>query len=360
MKKRYLAIILATALVFVMAGVGTMAWFTNEATSSNNTFQAGTLILGYNNNGTDVSNEFASLTFDNLSPGGDPTDVSTTELKNVGTLPFYLYRITADNFVDNNDDDIDDLLLDDVLMVSVLIKDEFGVEREVFRGKLTQLKEENGGYFDPMYFIDPQETREMKMKVWMDETADNFYQGLSMSCDFTVYASQHAMPLPGETGNYEYLATCESFDPSGNLRTDVGYFKVYGKNNGTSVSFQYRWHTANGVPIPDPGTNKDWYELRIKHHTGDPNKEIFIKVPNSSGDEIQVTDLNNINHPSLAGYITFNNTNEIVTIEKAFFDELELVSNDPIWDTIEVQFYGKTHHGPWDRITDYVWFDLGF
>lgn len=360
MKNKPLTIMIITALLFAMIGVGTMAWFTSTAISENNVFETGTLELGTGLVGSaeeDVANEFASLTFNDLSPGGDPTAMKQTLLKNVGSLPFYIYRITADDFTDNNDDDIDDTMLDEVLMIEISITDENENEVKVFRGRLKQLLEENGGYFDPMYHLAPQDTCDMILKVWMNDDAGNDYQGLSMSCDFTVYARQIEMPLPGDSEKYEYLASSDVYDGNGNPMNDNNYFQAWGKNEGNLVKFQYRWYDqVQGIRISDPDVDLDWYELRIKHHTGDANQEIIIKVPNNSGGEIEVYDNDNRLTTVPADSLDFDYHTDTVTMSQEFFNAIGGAS----WDTIEVQFYGKTHQGDWDRTTPYTWWNLPY
>jgi len=78
--------LLTLVAVAAVVGGGTMALFSDDATSSNNTFSSGTLDLKLSNNGTSFSQN-VSKTFgaDNLAPGDDiPLDKLT--IKNDGTI----------------------------------------------------------------------------------------------------------------------------------------------------------------------------------------------------------------------------------------------------------------------------------
>lgn len=253
MNKKVLAVAMAVVLICAAAGAGTMAWFTSAATSSGNQFTAGTLILGSEVNGNDVYEEFATLEFKDMEPGQPPVKVLDTDLKNVGSLPFYLYRMTASNIVDNNsENNIDDMILDDVLMLKIFIGGE-----QVYYGKLSQLVEENGGFFDPIYGIEPGETRELMIEAELPATTGNAYQGLRMKCDLNIFAAQEEMPVTGQ--------------PPLGTRYDLGatsIFSVEGYNSNNYVNFDWDW-TPN-----DNLLGSEYYELRIKHETGDTTTEI--------------------------------------------------------------------------------------
>ncbi len=258
MKKRLLIMSLAVVLVCSMAGVGTMAWYTSQSTSTGNEFQTGTLTLGGIIDDEDVVNQFATVSFDNMEPGEPPTKVQTTVLKNVGSLPFYLYRITASELVDDNTENgVDDTILNDVLLIDITIGGE-----HVYSGSISQLIEENGGYFDPIYDVQPGNTHDMVINAYMDEDAGNEYQGLSMTCDLTVYATQSETPIQGEPE--EAWHDME--------QGDVTNFSVKGRNHESWILgedlVQYDW---DWQPNDD---EFEYYEIMIKHETGDPNAEI--------------------------------------------------------------------------------------
>lgn len=253
MNKKILALAMTVVLICTAAGVGTMAWFTSASTSSGNEFQAGTLILGSENNGQDVYEEFATLEFEDMEPGQPPVKVLETELKNVGSLPFYLYRMTASGIEDNNSqNNLDDMILDDVMRLKIFIEGEL-----VYYGKLSQMVEENGGFFDPIYGIQPGEERTLTIEAELPASTGNGYQGLSIKCDLNIFAAQEEMPVPGE------LPLGTRYDLG-----DTNIFSVEGYNSNSYVNFDWDW-TPN-----DSLFGREHYELRIKHETGDTTTEI--------------------------------------------------------------------------------------
>lgn len=301
-----------------MAGVGTMAWFTSGATSSNNTFVTGTLTLGGVIEGNDVHNQFATLTFENMSPGGDPTEMGTTTLKNVGSLPFYLYRITASNFVDNNlENSIDDTILDEVLMINISIGDE-----EVYNGRLSELVEENGGFFDPVYDVAPGETKDMVIKAYMDPNAGNTYQGLSMSADLTVHATQNDTPISGQpSSNPVFLGTTEIFNATGENYTD---------GNGVEwLRFTWNWDLEEWNTY----TDKDELRLRFKHEVGTPDAEVYEAVMWYTN-EIQLTGLT---QDQVQFNTDWNTPTDQIWVKRSAFPES--------WETIAVEVSGGLNNG---------------
>lgn len=256
MNKKLLAVSMAIILICTAAGIGTMAWFTSSATSSGNQFESGTLILGSEDNGQDVYEKFATLKFEDMEPGDPPVLALETELKNVGSLPFYLYRMTAANIVDNNpENSVDDKILDGVMMLKISIEGE-----QVYYGKLSQLLEENGGFFDPIYDVQPGEFRTLRIEAELPATTGNAYQGLSMQCDLNIFAAQKEMPVTGQLPL--------------NTRYDLGstsLFSVEGYNTSNYTNFDWDW-TPN-----DTLFGREYYELRIKHETGDTTTQIQEK-----------------------------------------------------------------------------------
>lgn len=243
MKKRFLASILAVTMMFALAGAGTMAWFTSQDKSEGNTFTAGTLIVGGDDSVADADLYFARVAFENMEPGQPPQKLETTTIKNRGSLPFYLYRLTADNFSEDES-------LDSVLNINVKIGGE-----EVYSGKISQLREDNGGFFDPIKDIQPGTELPMEIEVFMDPTAENEFQGTSMTCDLTIYASQNEKPSPGEpTGTKVNLGS-------------TSLFRIEGYNTNGWVNFDWNW-TPNDVL-------REEYLLKIKHHNGDATTTIY-------------------------------------------------------------------------------------
>nr|WP_279380044.1 TasA family protein [Sporosalibacterium faouarense] len=259
-----MGVILVVILICSMAGAGTMAWFTSQATSDNNVFAAGTLILGSEGaNNDDIYNTFEKVEFPDMEPGQPFVQVQETILKNVGSLPFYLYRMTASQLEDNNlNNEIDDTKLNDVLTLKITLKDmeEDADEEQVYYGKLSQLKLDNGGFFDPIYDVRPGEKKVMKIYAELPPEVTNEYQGLSMICDLTLYAKQNNVPIQGDPQNQWHDLQQGS----------VTNFSVKGINHRpllrNLVTFDWDWN-------PDD-SDYEFYEIMIKHETGDPNAQI--------------------------------------------------------------------------------------
>ena len=323
MNKRILAVTLAVVLVCTAAGIWTIAWFTSAATSSGNQFTAGTLILGSEVEGNDVYEEFATLEFRDMEPGEPPVKVLETELKNVGSLPFYLYRMTASGITDNNSENgKDDKILDDVMMLKIFIENE-----QVYYGKLSQLLEENGGFFDPIYGIQPGEERTLVIEAELPAETGNEYQGLCMKCDLNIYAAQNEMPVPGQP-------------PLGTIYNlgSTSLFSVEGYNSNNHVNFDWDW-TPN-----DSLFGSEYYELKIKHETGETTTNIEeIRIILYTNEQVISVDGINKNDVSVDW------GEDLVRIRRSAFPS--------DWDGFEVQMTGA-QNGNSPQTIPYQYFSL--
>ncbi|HHV71630.1 MAG TPA: hypothetical protein GXX38_03330 [Clostridia bacterium] len=319
MKRRLIISMVAVALICSLAGAGTLAYFRSVATSSSNTFVAGTLLLGgVDEYGNDMIEKFASLKgIGNIKPG-EPRDVGTTQLKNVGTLPLKLYRITAFNFQGDLDfKDEQGRSLDDVMNLIIKIGDE-----QVYEGKFSELVEENGGFFDPIVNMLPQEKRDMTLSILMDATAGNEFQGKTFSCDLKVWATQNEVPENGEP-----LGTVVDLGSS-NVGDGVivdSWFSVKGYNDATYANFDYDWHPDDLI--------FERYVLKIKHEKGSPDNiidahQLVIIFPISRQIEVEG------DGPLNESHVTVDWSEDIVKIAKA-----PLLAAG--WDGFEVAFEGS-------------------
>jgi predicted ribosomally synthesized peptide with SipW-like signal peptide len=321
MNKRILAVAMAVVIICAAAGAGTMAWFTSSATSTGNDFTTGTLILGGVGDDGDTPHVFKNVKFEAMEPGEPPEKVQTTILKNVGTLPFYLYRLTASELTGDTE-------LDDVLNVKVTIgNDEIG-NTVVYQDSLSKMVESNGGHFNRIYNVEPRDTVDMVIEVFMDESAGNTYQGLSMTCDFTVYAAQDPSQMNGvPEGAKEYIGRAENpvLDP-------FVYFDVYGKNTANDTIFTYEWNIVDLTPYVD------YYDIHIKHHRGTPGVELDIRTRVLSNDILSVK-VNGVDMTEeLKGYISWDALLNQVTIKKALY---EVVFDGETVQALDIQFAGS-------------------
>lgn len=370
MNKRVLAVAMAVVLICAAAGAGTMAWFTSSATSTGNDFKTGTLKLGgKGENGEDTIETFEKVEFKDMEPGEPPEKLESTILRNVGTLPFYLYRLTASTLRDDNpDNDKDDTALNEMLLIDVLIGGE-----HVFHGRLSEMVETNGGHFDPIYRIGRGEEKEMEIFAYLDPAADNKYQDLSMSCDFTVYANQDPSQLPGNSGGWENIGVSETHD--GNVSFILGgktytiglvkdvNFSVTGKNNTDNMQFKYTWNKVEeeafklfGLTIK-PFDYADYYDVVIKHHSGLPNMNLvvrtyprfrFLEIYIAEDKDVEAGDYGDLApRTDLKAYVSVDEDSDILTIDKGIFGAAFNTSGNDgdDWEIIDVMFKGALLDG---------------
>ncbi len=312
MNKKLVALVLVTVIAFAAAGVGTMAWFTSQATSEANSFQAGTLSIG-----TGTGNQFASIVVNDMAPGL-PVHQGTTTLQNNGSLPLKLYRINASNIIDEGG-------LDAVLDVEAFID---GIS--VYTGKLSLLVQENGGFFNPIMNIAAGKEMNLELVVTMNESAGNIYQNKQLKCDFTILAAQEEMPLPGQTDGWTNIANSDGGSNRG--------FSVDGRNSNNSIEYRFNWRE-------NPGVLFEQADIYVKHQTGDVDSHVQLirlliltqKVEVEEG----VLDANDI---------SVNWLNKVITINKNALPEE--------WKIIDVKFGGKPSAIGNYYATDYVGWHL--
>ncbi len=83
MKKRLVITLVLVGLLAFGVGMGTFAWFTSSATSTNNTFATGTLTIGLDD-ADDEADIAAKFEETNWQPGSSAT--ATVDVENRGTL----------------------------------------------------------------------------------------------------------------------------------------------------------------------------------------------------------------------------------------------------------------------------------
>lgn len=311
-KKLIIAVILVT-LVFAAAGVGTMAWFTSQVTSTENTFQTGTLALSGSQ-----GQQFASLVVSDMQPGM-PVHEGSTILRNNGTLPLKLYRINTGNIVDPDG-------LDEVLDIEVFVG-----ATSVYTGKLSQLVSGNGGYFNPIMNVPAGQELELKLVVTMSEDANNDYQGKELTTDFTVHAAQENMPLPGEEEGWTQIASSNGGASKG--------FNIDGRNTNNAVQYRFNWRQNTGILA-------EMAEIYVKHQTGDVDSQVqLIRILwNTSKIEVQEGHIE-------AHEVNVNWSRHIVSIDKSAFP------NE--WEIIDVKFGGiPSLLDPSHYTTDFVGWHL--
>lgn len=246
-------VLLAVTVTCIFAAGVTYTLFSSQVRSEENSFTAGTLRLGGVFGKDSVAEKFAHLSLFGIKPG-QTTLLGSTKLKNLGTLPFKLYRITTSNV-------IDDAKLSEMLNIKVKMDDEL-----VYEGKLSQLVESNGGYFDTIGNVTPGSVRNLSFEASMNKDAGNDYQNKTVTCDLNIYATQNEVPSNGENGVPVRFGPAK--DENGNAAENT--FSVDVKNTNKDVEFTWDWQ---------PSDDKSWgsfeyYILEIKHESGDPTTDV--------------------------------------------------------------------------------------
>ncbi|WP_202708156.1 TasA family protein [Sporosalibacterium faouarense] len=230
MKKRLVLSLLLVGLLAFSAGMGTFAWFASQATSSNNTFAAGTLTVSLEGQDTE-QNDFS---IDGpIQPGdivtrdsnGDP-GYATIEIVNSGSLDLGYF----DNFVlDDDPNDETDTKLAEAIYIknwknslwktdgdegyTQLWEDHFiveGVGQYPFfnnttdansDGKISLAEWLNDGNTQmgipngwDVGGLKPGSKFVQQFELAFDENANNDYQGLSLTGKFKVVAGQVNIP----------------------------------------------------------------------------------------------------------------------------------------------------------------------
>lgn len=367
--KKVMALLLSTIVVTCTAAAfGTKAYFTDKSQSVQNTFKTGTLILGSgdsNSKDNDKMHEFQKIDVSNIQPSLELREYGTTKLKNVGTLPMKLYRITASDVVDDNPE------IDANLAVQIEINGQ-----KVYYGRIKDLKEENGGYFDPIYNIAPQQQVELKVSVKMNSLSTNDRQDKKLIYNLNVFAAQNNMPNNGEpmgvwqgTGkNRTLVGTWTDMGTSAGAGTEQDpKFSVTGINDSNYVYFKYKYepnekfqemkwiewddwfghHKILGTPHD---RDVEVYRITIKHLTGDPTAQIYEKLDITGKWNIGLGTWEWNVDPKLAGMVDIDFKNDIITINKNAFPRE--------WDGFQVEFRGIQRENMPERVITYNWWSL--
>lgn len=189
-KKALIASVLSLVLCVSMLVGSTFAWFTDTATTSVNTIQAGTLKVDIvNESGTSLKG--SSMSFVNSDGSADilwePGATFRTigfKVKNIGNLAFK-YKMVL-NGVDGDNE------LLNVITFKVVKADGTAVDLSMFEGHLTK----------------DAESEVLYIEGHMAEDAGNDYQGKELTgLGITVYATQDTVEKDGKDDQYDKDAT---------------------------------------------------------------------------------------------------------------------------------------------------------
>lgn len=213
MKKRLVLALLLVGLLAFGAGIGTYAWFTSTATSTNNEFVTGTLKLDINGEGDEEFNlDLGPI--GNLAPG-EKTDEVSIEIKNDGSLDLVWFG----KFVINDEEGLSNAIYIDDMKMEFLddegeinnwevtdhfIKDgkgygEYGdhydglIDEAMGVITLANFLNDNAmgaGNGVQMGALKPGYSYRLTFTLGMAEAAGNEYQGKSMDLAYTIDATQ--------------------------------------------------------------------------------------------------------------------------------------------------------------------------
>lgn len=220
MNKKLLVITLFVSLICVTAGIGTMAWFTSSATSNNNEFIAGTIIIDGDNTTVPLplfktayddpyySNFNVGLWYPGKEVLGDSDDPDNPEriyrIQNRGTLSAKVAGLSA--CVTMFSKDLDNYLIEDFNTWPIPVKDSYyefvenldiivkGLGGEYFKGSLESLindlqplERKSDGY---IITLNKTIGADLKLGAVMNTKADNKIQGVAATVDLIIHATQ--------------------------------------------------------------------------------------------------------------------------------------------------------------------------
>ncbi len=189
-------------LVCAVGGVGTYAWFVNSASSTDNTFETGTLSIDSHAEwpqslfATQYDDEYVNEDYavGYWFPGKKVSgDDRTLMIKNTGTLPICVFGISAvmppeDFFNPSGEPDAYDEFAEN-LIVTVKVKDEI-----YYQGSLVALLEgiQPLRHSDNDYInVNPQNMTNLNFEAELSVGAGNAVQGVSATVDLIIHATQN-------------------------------------------------------------------------------------------------------------------------------------------------------------------------
>lgn len=164
MKKMMLLNLMWLVIVILVISIGTYAWFTSRASSSDNVFETGELIIGVPYAGDNDG----FINIDNLQPGGSVT--ADVNVKNIGDIDFK-YKVSSEK------SDGDTQLYD---KLNVIINDG---NTDVYSGPLNNLNTQIGT-------IIPLGQQLLHFTVSLPADANNYYQGKFTTAKINFDATQ--------------------------------------------------------------------------------------------------------------------------------------------------------------------------
>lgn len=187
--KKIIASTLSILTTLAMMGGATFAFFSSQATSTNNTFATGTvnLTLDDDNETTPASTINASIGGSDLVPGASVSGFIS--MHNSGSLPITNVTVDGDETVASSPDLAGKLNITTAKIGSNQTCETDPVDVSgTLTGTLTTL---NGGPFTlPSSGLTPSQTKYLCLTFTLDSSTDNTYQGKSITETFTFVGNQ--------------------------------------------------------------------------------------------------------------------------------------------------------------------------
>jgi predicted ribosomally synthesized peptide with SipW-like signal peptide len=192
--KKLIVITLLVVMISASAGIATYAWFTSSATSTNNTFNAGTLLISKTSETPTPMFHTDNLSMVNAGTGiWYPSKVVKGRhmaVKNAGTLDASVYGISAvmHSFSGPNNNS------EDEFKENMIITVRYGLEFEhvLYIGPLEDLMANTQKLqLENEYLVlSPQDEITLEFQAEMSGAAGNDIQGATANVDIVIHATQ--------------------------------------------------------------------------------------------------------------------------------------------------------------------------
>lgn len=209
MIRRNLLLAVIISLASLQIGNATYAWYTDSATSINNTFTTAKINISANRDRGDpfpgplfyFDNHTDGATTDGLNiPGvredgywypGAISKIKTLQINNLSnSIPIKLYKIDAVVVDPTPNDGVDDSVLKNALKITISHDDDYGTSI-LWAGYLSELTDGTPDDFSNLINMGVSSTDFLKFQAsWPSSDNDNQYQGKNVKVQFRVYVTQ--------------------------------------------------------------------------------------------------------------------------------------------------------------------------
>ncbi|MDF2531707.1 MAG: hypothetical protein K0Q65_1288 [Clostridia bacterium] len=202
--KKFLILALVVIIISASAGIATYAWFTSTASSANNTFTAGTLLITKTSETPNPMFHTDNTSSVNIGTGiWYPSKVVKGRhmaVKNAGTLDASVYGISAvmNSFSGPNDNSENEFKENMIITVRYGLD----IKHVLYTGTLKELmtNSQKLQVENEYLVLSPQDEITLEFEAEMSEEAGNDIQGATANVDIVIHATQD-----NETAINEFL-----------------------------------------------------------------------------------------------------------------------------------------------------------